>query len=293
MRSDDKPVAVLCADIHLSMNPPVARRSEPDWFQAMGRTLKQLKDLADLLDVPIICAGDVFDRWNSPPELVNFALRNLPKMYAVPGQHDLPLHRMDLIHKSAFDTLVLAKVIKVLRPEGTQFRGFHAHGFGWGDVLKSPEQMGEGISLAVVHAFIWTEDYGYPGVSDDSNLRQFKKKLRGYTAAVFGDNHKGFQAGSILNCGTFFRRKSDEIDYHPSIGVLYESGKIERNELDISGEYMECVTSETSCQDGDFKGFLDELSRLTSDPLSFVDVMERAMNSCGDGVRRVLKEVMA
>ena len=27
--------------------------------------------------VPVICAGDIFDRWNAPAELINFALAYL------------------------------------------------------------------------------------------------------------------------------------------------------------------------------------------------------------------------
>jgi hypothetical protein len=259
----------------------------------MKRSLDQLGGVADRLEVPIICAGDIFDRWNSSPELVNFAIRNLPDMWAVPGQHDLPLHRMDLVHKSAYDTLVLAKKITTIPVGGVTISDdLSAHGFGWGEEITDPHGS-HGVGLAVVHQFIWTGSYGYPGASEDSHLKQMSKKLKGYDAAVFGDNHKGFLVGKVLNCGTFFRRKSDEIDYRPTIGILYNSGEIVREELDTTGEYMETTTSPGASPDGDFKTFIDELSRLTSDPLNYTESMKRAMDECPRaGVRSVLEEVL-
>jgi hypothetical protein len=299
MRTEDKALAVLCSDIHLSVSPPAARRCEPDWFAAMARTLHQVKELAlSCGDVPVICAGDVFDRWNSSPELINFALQELPHLWAIPGQHDLPLHRADLIKKSAFWTLVMAGKISLLSKWGSiPNAGIKVYGFGWGEKITPPDFSDRfvGIRLAAVHSFIWTEDYGYPGVSDDSNLRHFRTQLKGYyDAAVFGDNHKGFLAAKILNAGTLFRRKSDEINYRPSVGILRASGKIEWYVLDISGEVMESVVeSEGSSPSADFGDFISGLSNLTSDPLSFLEVMQRSMRQCPGGIRKVLEEVMA
>jgi hypothetical protein len=167
-----------------------------------------------------------------------------------------------------------------------------AWGFGWGQEIK---ELGKSspVQLAVVHRFIWTGSHGYPGAPEDSHLKQINKKLKGYDAVVFGDNHKGFLAGKVLNCGTFFRRKSDEIDYRPAIGILYSSGEIVREELDTTGEYMETTVSPGAPPDGDFRIFLDELSSLTSDPLNYTESMKRAMDECPSaGVRSVLEEVL-
>jgi len=260
----------------------------------MAFTLRQIGTLAqELGEVPIICAGDIFDRWNSPPELVNFALTHLPDMFAIPGQHDLPLHRLDLIQNSAFWTLVMAGKIYLLDGEGLRLGDLRVYGFGWGDKIGPPRKAGcKVLNVAVVHDFIWTGNYGYPGVSDESNLEQFRKRLTGYDAAVFGDNHKGFLAGNILNSGTLFRRKSNEIEYRPSVGILYASGKIVRQELDISGERMESVVENVQEHKAAFEVFLDELSHLASDPLNFMEAMNFAMKKCSEGVQKVLAEVM-
>src|SRR4051812_12555947 len=67
--------SLWCSDIHLSHKPPIARSAEPCWYSAMQRQLDELRSVALELDVPIFVAGDIFDRWNPPPELINFAIR--------------------------------------------------------------------------------------------------------------------------------------------------------------------------------------------------------------------------
>ena len=115
-----KVIAVLCSDIHLSHKPPVARSSEDDWYAAMARTLDQVLDISNEHTAPLIIAGDLFDRWNSQPELINFAMGSFRAfqhgVYAIPGQHDLPYHDYTEIHKSAYYTLVKAGVIIDIQP---------------------------------------------------------------------------------------------------------------------------------------------------------------------------------
>ena len=99
-------IAIFAADLHLSLKAPIWRSTEQDWFEAMLRPLVELRTLATLHNCPIVYAGDIFDKWNSPPELINFAIEHLPKGHAIPGQHDLPLHNYEDIRKSAYWTLV-------------------------------------------------------------------------------------------------------------------------------------------------------------------------------------------
>ena len=115
MRQKTRVVAIACADIHLQHTAPICRSGEPDWYAAMARPLEELRGLQENYDCPILCAGDVFNHWNNcPPELINWAIKHLPKMYAIPGQHDLPQHRLDDVRKSAYWTMVEAGVIENL-----------------------------------------------------------------------------------------------------------------------------------------------------------------------------------
>jgi len=109
-------VAVACSDIHFSHSAPVARSAEPDWYAAQERAWRQVEDLASEHKVDIIIAGDIFDKWhaNKTPQLINWTIAQFQcsrMIRAIPGQHDLPDHRLDQRHHAAYGTLMAADVI--------------------------------------------------------------------------------------------------------------------------------------------------------------------------------------
>lgn len=257
MREEVTPIAVLASDIHLSHKRPKCRQD--DWYVAMAAHLKELGDAAtDYSDyeLPIVIAGDIFDHWDAPPELIEFAIRHLPKCYAIPGQHDLPNHDYGQIRRSAYGALMAAGIIKNLpagkcenipKWDGTSLV---IVGVPWGhEILPHVPPMETDydgrVILAVVHAYIWDRKRNsYEGAPDDKSLGHYLPKLANYDAAVFGDNHKGFLAKrdetwpegnlkSVLNCGGFMRRKSND-DWHPKIGILYSDGSIKRAPLQVA-----------------------------------------------------------
>lgn len=274
-------IALLCSDIHLSHNAPVARSAEPNWYSAMKRPLDEIADLAKAHDAPIICAGDVFDRWNSPPELINFAIDYLPNCMAIPGQHDLPNHRLDEIHKSAFNTLVKAhKIYHLQKWEFFQSDKLSISAFAWGEEIlphdqdRQPEN--DRIQLAVIHHYLYTNrSNSYHGVSIQDHTSKFRDKLKGYDAAVFGDNHIGFSATigkcNVMNTGTLLRRKIDEINYKPQVGLLHEDGSITPHFLDTSEDKFIDIEEarEKEQLEIDADEFLKELKGLGSDSLDF------------------------
>jgi DNA repair exonuclease SbcCD nuclease subunit len=249
-QNQDQVIAILCADIHLSMKPPRGRREEPDWFKAMKKSLDDLALLSSHYNAPILCAGDVFDHWKAEPHLINFALEYLPTMYAIPGQHDLPLHNMDLIEKSAFWTLSLAeKIIPVIQEEPIALENsIVLHSFPWGRKLKPLEDPIEGrFHVALVHDFFWIKGHTFQTASKNHRASKYKNKVKGYHAVCFGDNHSGFKIKlddvPVLNCGTLMRRKSHEKEYRPRIGLLCKSGRILIHRVNIKGEYFRTVES--------------------------------------------------
>ena len=269
-------LAILCSDLHFSHVCPVARSAEPSWYDCMLEYIQQLKRLQQLEDAPIICAGDVFDRWNSPPELINFLIKHLPHMYAISGQHDQPNHNFDDINRSAYWTLVEAGVISNMT-EPTMIGGtLIAYPFPWNveiTPVKDPDPLM--IHLAVVHAYIWKDGFGYPGAPEEKRAKNYREKLKGYNAAVFGDNHKGFligQPGSlmVLNNGTFIRRKSDEREYEPQVGLLKQDGCIKIHKLDTTSDvWTEAYKAEDSKTEFDSLSFVESLKNLGGDSLDF------------------------
>lgn len=302
-----KVIAIFCADLHLSHTPPVARSAEPDWYAAMARPLKELRELAERYGCPVICAGDVFDRWNSPPELINFAMGELPEMYAIPGQHDLPHHNYDDIKRSAYWTLVIAGVVKEIDPI---FRtaipgGAILYGFPWGKEVEGLDEQLlkecpiDVLRVAVIHAYCWLGKSGYPNSPKGSHLSRYGARLKGYDVAVFGDNHQGFVADyecMVFNCGCLIPRRQDEREYKPAVGLLLDDGSVQRHELDTSQDKWLDVEDDpvgTGSVEG-LDEFLDTLNELDVHCLDFREAVVRYLdeNKPGKGTEKVLLEAM-
>lgn len=227
---------------------------------------------------PIICAGDIFDKPNPPPELINWAIHALPPMYAIPGQHDLPYHRYDLMGKSAYWTLVEAGKITNLEPGMEHWIDkFYVVPFPWGyEIVERQEKKNadsERLRLLVAHKYVWIQSCSYPGAPAESMVDSLYDTIKTYDAAVFGDNHKGFTGWrrdrnrkdfkdfNYINCGTFFRRKIDEIDYQPRIGLLYSDGSIQPHYMDVSQDkFIESSISLEKSDAIDIRPFLRALA---------------------------------
>ena len=284
MQKNNKVCAILCSDIHLSHTAPVFRSNEPDWYEAMKRPLLELQQLYDKYFCPILCAGDIFDKWNSPPELINFALEYLPdSMYAIPGQHDLPLHNLDDIKKSAYWTLVKAGKIKNFYTNDRYSKivsDSEIEGFPFGISPTSNSDKSQYLQIALIHQYVWIPKHSYPNAPEGQRLKHIQKQLKGYDVAVFGDNHSGFQCTfddiQVFNCGTLMRRKSDEINYKPQVGLLYSDGHIEPYYLDISKDkHLTTVDKESEKEDLDVSDFVKELESLGETALDFTDAVKR------------------
>lgn len=300
MRS--KVVAILCSDLHLSLRPPAARAEEPDWLGAQKRVLDQLQTLHQKHDAPILCAGDVFDRWNSPVELVNWSVNNLPRIHAIPGQHDLPYHSMDLIHRSAYWTMFLLDQtdsgIVHLGSSPWEIEDLLIQGFPWGiDLTPAPKS--DKIKVAVIHHYVWIKGHSYPGAPKSATAHNLFGDGMGWDVIVCGDNHKGFltktKAGTIIfNCGGLQRRRTDEIGYHPQVGLLREDGSVEPHFLDISQDIISPSPTAVDRDDIQLEDFLEQLKGLQGDSLDFQSAMNHAMDDKGvsPDVRRILLEAI-
>jgi len=266
MRGSDKVIAILCADIHLSLKPPRVRREEPNWFRAMKRSLDDLAELSSIHNAPILCAGDIFNHWNADSDLINFALKYLPEMYATPGQHDLPLHNIDLIEKSAFWSMCLAdRIIPVFTEEPVMAKnGIILHGFPWGKKIQPLKTKIKGkIHVALVHDFFWKKGFTHPKAPRNNHISKYKERVIGYNAVVFGDNHNGFKTKlngvPIWNCGTLMRRRLQEKDYQPRIGLLCSSGRIITHWVNKKNERFKSLEEDFK---GTFAGTTQEVADM-------------------------------
>lgn len=305
LRSEAEIVAICCADLHLSHRPPVARSAETSWYDTMKRVLHQLHALSEEHQCPIIFAGDLFDKSNPPPELINFAMENLPPdMYCVAGQHDIPLHNLSDIHKSGYWSLVLAGTINHLdyhKPIYLRRQNLILHGHSWGqDVTPFPDSNMGYTHVAVVHDYIWMNKHNsYPGAPEKAQLQKWFKRLDGYNAAVFGDNHipfegEGYSVRTIYNCGSLMRRNADQVEHKPSVGLLCADGSITRHYLDCSEDKFIDQETLAKCKVIDADLFVEHLGKLGAIALDFEQSVKEwcQEHNVDDSVKRLILEAM-
>jgi hypothetical protein len=287
------PVAILCSDIHLRHKAPIARSGEPDWYAAMARPLLELEKLAHTHRVPIVCAGDIFHKWDSPPELINWAIDHLPVMYAIPGQHDLPLHNYADIAKSAYWTLVKAgKVLNLTDKRILPSGDVCVYAFPWGKEVHSITPSNGRVDLAVIHAYVWREKFGYAGAPEPSKASRYASKLKGYTAAVFGDNHQGFYhkgTTPIINCGGLMRSTTDDIHRDPSIWILYGDGGVVRHPLDTSKDILTITPEVREAEKIELSDFITELEGLG---IAALEVTERIKQILRSEIPKEVKSIL-
>lgn len=286
--SKNKVEAICVSDFHGWHTPPVSR-ADSDWYEAMARPWKEVEDLSNEHDAPILFAGDMCDRWNAPAEWINWAIRTLPKMYGIPGQHDLPYHRYADIKRSAYWTLVECGTIIDLKPGKMEpiSDNLAVIGFPWGTELK-PWVLGQpltGFNVALVHHYVWKSKHKYPGAPPESHVAKIRKALKGYRVAVFGDNHLGFlstdEKTTILNCGGMMRRKSDEKDYVPKAGLIWTDGSVTRVQFDTSKDVLLTKLKPEACKnpDGGFEELLETIQSLGNSTADFLEAIEQVLNT--------------
>lgn len=303
-------IALLCSDIHLSHNAPVARSAEKDWYEAQARPLRQLRQLSGDHNCPIIVAGDIFHRWDSGPQLINWAIENLPHVYAIPGQHDLPLHNYGDVRKSAYWTLCEAGNITDLGWQGnsTSLGGgrMRLYAFPWGAKLFPLEESSDGrIHIAVVHSYVWTAGKSYPNAPAEQESKEYKKNLKGYQVSVFGDNHQRFLkvwgGGCLYNCGCLIRRSVDERPLIPAVGMLHDDGVVTAHPLDCTEDQwiesnIPIPAMESQEQESRVEAVMEQLKGIEVDCLDFIQELKRYIdnpdNKVDDETKKVLLEVL-
>ena len=307
--SPSVPVAVLVSDVHLSHKAPPCRAEQTteEWYAVMRGYLHQLWAACrpEPFDtpLPILVAGDLFDRWDSPPELINFAIEHWPKTktYAVPGQHDIPNHSADQIHRSAYETMLRAKVINNLIPE--KLTRIHdavwAVGFPWGCGLDPKGTLSKiwggqrscDRVVAVAHTPVWSNKKPFPDAPDDACLGQVMRRFAGWDVVHTGDYHKAAfwnrtlslpsATPTVFNPGTFMIRRSDEIGQNPMVGILHTDGTVKVHHLDKSQDRFVSApqVAEAEAVGLDAGDLLKELRSAADRGIDFLQAVARAVAS--------------
>ena len=160
MRTTD---AIITADIHLRETSPQCRTD--DYWKAQEDKIKFLKELQHKHhDCPILDGGDLFDQWKPSPRLLAWAIETLPKnIITTPGNHDMPQHNIELLHKSGLAVLEAADIINVLAGgDRLALSEFSVFGYAWRDKVPQKEIKIKGRKVAIIHDMIYMKHEGWP-----------------------------------------------------------------------------------------------------------------------------------
>ncbi len=254
------PDFILWSDVHIMEKNPVARL---DLYTEVIQWKKLLvvKELQKQFGCPVLCGGDLFDKWKVSPELLSKTMKYLPKnLYTVYGQHELPEHNLSLAYKSATHTLETSGHLKIVNPASTYFAAkeansksikapFHTvNGASWGEdlptsLVKNTQQR----LIGVMHRFVWEEKEVFS--QDNTRAINILKKYPMYDLILTGDNHKPFvveyKGRLLVNPGSFFRITAGQINHRPRVYLYYAEPNtvypyyIPINENAVSREHLE------------------------------------------------------
>jgi hypothetical protein len=92
------------------------------------------------------------------------------------------------------------------------------------------------------------------------------------------------------------RRRTDEAEYKPQVGLIHQDGTVEPHPLNTSEDKMDLSVSDEVDPEVvlEVKDFLRELEGLTQNPLNFREAVERYLtdNRIRKDVRTVLLEAI-
>ena len=240
-----KPIAILTADMHIRSDTPICRTD--NLVDVQFEKLRFIFELSNKLNVPILCAGDIGDKhqWKNWLlcrfiELV-FDINLSNSIFAIPGQHDLPQHNLELWKKAGIGVLHEARVIDVLGVDGqNKISGdnFSIYPFPYGVDMRSFD-LGESDKpcIAMTHQFViesvaenkWQESY--------SKAKALLKKYPCYDVILSGDNHKPFvveyEGRKLVNPGSMMRTTAAQIKHKPRVYILYDDMSVEAKFISI------------------------------------------------------------
>lgn len=266
----------------------------------MWRVLEHLRWLKEaVFRVPVFCAGDIFHKWNSPPELINFALKYLPVDDSIAGQHDLPHHNYKDVSKSAYWTLVKAGKIRNVPAKGLRFgRGErkYVYGFGWKKKIIDPLKSYAIFQLALVHRYVWEgKANAFATVNQNTHISGLQNKLKSFDAVAFGDNHQPFMYGATrINCGSLMCRNADQKSHKPQVGILYSDGIIKPYQFDTSQDkWLSDSEIKAKVQDApDFKKLANKFKEMSSDIVNFSEVLIQSVQGKDCQLTWAQKEIL-
>ena len=240
-------LAIITADIHLRQNKPVCRND--DFFKEQEKKLDYILNLQKKHGVPILDAGDVFDKAVSSLFLNCFILEKIKKInnkiITIPGNHDLVNHSLELFKKSNLYLLSLASTnFYVLRNDLINeyyeiLPDVVVYGQEYCTKLPKINVLEKHIKykkILLLHAMIFEKEKNK--YIEGHTAKEILNKYKNFDIIITGHNHKTFVVQNnkqiLINPGSLMRMSIDQINHKPSIFLLYDDFTIQQQNIPIA-----------------------------------------------------------
>lgn len=286
------PDAILTSDWHFREDTPLCR-TDQNFLDTQVKKLCEIADIRfNLLKrnnkedtyyddnvLPIICAGDVFDRWKVSPFLLSVAISSFPPaIHAIPGNHDLPGHALSRMNESAYNVLIQADCITDHVCDGSEhlFNGY------WGEMTIANR------SVLILHTLVTEEggEFGEDVPSAMDVLKAFPEENgQDYDLILTGDNHKSFVVRSgkrlLVNPGSLTRQTADQSNHRPCVYLYYADKNevvpryISIDETAVSREHLEAQKA----KEERISAFVQHLNNDFEISISFEENLKKILQS--------------
>lgn len=282
--SDEKAALVIIGDTHFRDDTPICRRD--DFFETQLHKLAHVCSMASNHEfveknAPLLIPGDVLDYWKPSP----FLLARLIELFllfkehghpvlVIAGQHDLPMHKMDLIHKTGLAVLEKAGAVKILNGGVYSEACMKIWGFSYGQESWASDVRCRALiqrNIVMLHTLTYPNKNPFPDAKDVCKARTLLKRLKQFDLVVVGDNHEPFLISEdnrfLLSPGSLTRQTADQIDYKPKAWLYYPGANrleclpipiapsedvISREHIKKDEKKLACVNDFVRHMEGDF-----------------------------------------
>lgn len=253
--------AILCADLHIRPDTPICRTD--DFFAAMEKKIDFILGLSINHNCPILVAGDL-GTWplnnGWPTWLLEWFIKKVGfnrQFICIPGQHDLPNHKLDLFEKSGMGVLNAAKAIQTIGLNDSTYTTAKKHIFEIvpfpyskeiKTIYKNPLPLPR--LIAMTHQMIIEDKKLWPDQNAPKG-HQILKKFPEYQLILSGDNHNAFVAEyegrKLVNPGSMMRTTADQENHRPRVYLWHaktneieavylpiEQGVISRTHIEVA-----------------------------------------------------------
>lgn len=279
-----KPDLILTADWHLRSTIPICRKD--DFFEEQAKKIDFILQESDRYQCPILVAGDIGDK----PQWENWLLEKYigkfkahsQRIYVLPGQHDLPNHRLDKLSESGLGVLVTSEAVYPLINQRWFDEKFKISCFPFGEKLNGPTYKKENKEIAIIHQLV-SQNPLWKGQKNFISAKSLLGKFPCYDLIVSGDNHQSFaeeyKGRLLVNPGSIMRTTIAQKNFKPRIYLWYaETNTVKEVSIPIKKDVFKPIEEIIHLEDENTIQFIQTVRRDYDINISFNKNMESCLN---------------